>query len=657
MICSKCNTQVPEGAAFCPQCGQKMEAPIPDQTVVPVEEIVVETPAETAASAEAAKPMDKAKELFAKAKEAAAKVPVKEMGEKVKEVASKVPVKEMGEKAKGLFAKIPAKVLKIGAAAVALLLVVCIVASLFSGAKTYNYALYVRDREIQYAEMPKGKDVKQITEDFAQGIGDYQLSTAASLAEYIQLTADGKTIFYPDKVDDEGYTLYCRSLTNAQREPVRIDTDLEGEYYINEKGTLVTYLKDEKLYQHDLKDKTKIASDVEDFFVSADGKTVIYTVWDDDSYTVYAKKGNKDASKLATAVTEIVHVSEDASFVVYLKDENLYTQKVGKDATKVSSDVIGALAYDSGEIYYSKASEDEITYGDLMDDDYEDTDNWEYEYYKEWMQETEVDLDVFELYYYSGKDSALLSKNAFDASGYASDEAVITYAALKGEELPTWSLTDYINGDVDLMDELEEHLEENSKYFVAAGSKTAELDLNEVYSISLSDDGKDLYARTDYDSEEDTVSLYHIALNGGKVKKSEKLDKDVYAYRLSVVSDGKTNHAVYFKDVDGSEGELYMDGKKVDDDVYEYSLKFNDSTGDLYYMVDYNKNMGSLKYWNGKKATAVKDDVYNFFFTPEGECLFLYDYDTDSYKGELWIQDGKKVEKLDENVSAIIPVY
>lgn len=648
MICSKCNAQVPEGAGFCPQCGQKMGAPIPEETVASVEEAVMETPAETA---EAAKPMDKAKELFAKAKEAAAKIPVKEMGAKVKEAASKVPVKEMGDKAKGLFAKVPAKVLKIGAAAVALLLVISIVLSLFSGAKTYNYALYVRDREIQYAEMPKGKDVTQITEDFAQGIGDYQLSTAASLAGYIQLTADGKTVFYPDKVDDEGYTLYCRSLTNSKRDPIKIDTDLEDGYYINEKGTLVTYLKDGKLYQHDLKEKTKIASDVEGFVVSSDGKTIIYAVEDDDgSYEIYSKKGNKDTSKMATAVTEIVHVSEDASFVVYLKDENLYTQKVGKDATKVSSDVEVAYAYDSGEIYYAKLAE--ITYWDLMDDDYDDPDSDEYEDYKDWLQENE--LEVGDLYYYNGKESVKLTMVAGDMDSWRDDKAVMYLEAM--EELPSISLTDCIEDDLGLW-EIREKATESVETCVAVGKDVIATGLEEVYDLELSEDGKSLYVMADYDSDENTVSLYHITLNGGKVKKSEKLDKDVYAYYLYVVSDGKTNHAVYFKDVDSSEGELYMDGKKVDDDVYVYSINFNTADGSLYYMVDYDDGMGSLKYWNGKKATAVKDDVYTFYFTPEGECLFLYDYDTDSYRGELWIQDGKKVQKLDENVSAIIPVY
>lgn len=621
MTCSKCNALIPDDSAFCPECGQKIEAPeVTEIPAAPVAE-AAETPAKPAVN------------------------PV----EKIKQILSQVT------------AKVPQKYLKIGVAAVALILVIAIVASLFGGAKVYNYALYIKDGEAYYSEMPKGKKPVEITSNFADDAGDYQMSTIGYyLAEYFQLASDGKTLFYPDKVDD-GYTLYCRDISKPKKEPIKIESNLEELYQINEKGNLVTYLKDGKLYQHNLKEKTKIASDVSDFMVSADGKTLLYATYDgdEDSYTLYIKKGNKDAEKIVSDVTELCHVNEDLNTVLYLKEDSLYTLKVGKEASKISSDVSDVIhVYESGEVYFTKTVEDEITYWDLIKDDYKDIDDWDYEYYSEWMKETDVGVKFTELCYYNGKETATLSETVIRCNSTASEEPVIVYSALDGEDLPSWSLTDYINGDVDLYDEFHDYLDENQLYFVAAENTSAALEQEDIFSAILTKDGKTLYLRSDYDEEDGVTSLYRLTLNGSKVKKSEKLDEDVSTARLSVVYGEKKAHVIYFKDVKDDEGELYMDGAKIDDDVYIYSPRYNKTEETLFYFVDWDEehSQGSLKYSNGKKSTAVKDDVRDFVFTPEGECLFLYDYSTSSYRGELWILDGKNPVKLDEDVSCIIPV-
>lgn len=626
MNCSKCNALVPDDSVFCPECGQKIEAPAPAAPETPA--APVEAPVEAPAA----------------------------------EKAAPINVGAIMDKIKALTAKIPANYLKIGAGAVALILVIAIIASLFGGAKVYNYALYVKDGQVQYAEMPKGKDVVEVTSDFAENVGDYQLSTAGSyLAAYFQLSSDGKKLFYPDKIDD-GYTLYCREINSPKKDPVKIESNLEDPYYINEKGNLVTYVKDGKLYQHNLKEKTKIASDVSDFSVSEDGKTILYSVYDEDdrSYTLYLKKGNKDAEKIVSDVTDICHVSEDLSLVVYLKEDSLYTQKVGKDAAKISGDVSEVVrVYESGEIYYTKAEDTEISYWDLIKDDYKDIDSWDYEYYSEWMKETEVDVEFATLCYYNGKESTTLSESMVRWSSVAYEEPAMVFQALEDDELPTWSLTEYINGNVDLYGELDAYLAENSLYFIAAEEVTGALELEDIYSVAMTSDAKTLYVRADYDEEDNVTSLYQLTMDGAKTKKSEKLDEDVYARRLSIVYGEKDAHVIYFKDVDDEEGELYMDGKKIDDDVYLYNISYNAEEDDLYYMIDWDADnqQGSLKYSNGKKATAVKDDVHYYVFTPEGQCLFLYDFSNSSYRGELWIQDGSKTTKLADDVSCIIPIY
>lgn len=642
MNCTKCNAWVPDDSAFCPECGQKIEAPAPAAPEAPEAQVFCANCGAAMAATDSF-----CENCGAKAEVAPAE-------------AAPVSAGSIVDKVKSLTAKVPAKYLKIGVAAVAVILVVAIIAGLFGGTKVYNYTLYIKDGEVQYAEMPKGKDVIEVTSKFAEDASDYELSYVGYyLSGYFQMSSDGKKLFYPDKVDD-GYTLYYRDITNSKKEPVKLESNLDDVYQINEKGNLVTYIKDGKLYQHDLKEKTKIASDVSQFFVSDDGKTLVYMTYNDDSYTLYQKKGNKDAEKIVSDVTSLHYVSEDMSTVIYSKEDSLYTQKVGKDAEKIASDVDRVIhVYESGEVYYTTAEDAEITYWDLMKDDYEDKDDWNYKDYAEWMKDSTLDISFTTLCYYNGKESATVCESMIDYNSVANDEPVIVYSALESAELPSWSLTKYINGEVDLWDELDEYMEESSLYYVAAEATATELTLEDVYSMTLTGDGKTLYARADYDSEDEVVTLYQITLNGAKIKSTEKMDEDVYAYRLSVLGGEKKDHVIYFKDVDDEEGELYMDGTKIDDDVYLYYVSYNVEEDCLYYMVDWDDDdgLGTLKYSNGKKATAVKDDVHTYVFTPEGQCLFLYDYSDSSYRGELWIQNGKKIEKLADDVAAIIPVY
>ena len=69
---------------------------------------------------------------------------------------------------------------------------------------------------------------------------------------------------------------------------------------------------------------------------------------------------------------------------------------------------------------------------------------------------------------------------------------------------------------------------------------------------------------------------------------------------------------------------------------------------------DYEKDLGTLTHYDGKKAETVKDDVNQFVIAEDGSVLFLYDYNINRAKGELWILADKKTTKLDEDVTAII---
>ena len=65
-----------------------------------------------------------------------------------------------------------------------------------------------------------------------------------------------------------------------------------------------------------------------------------------------------------------------------------------------------------------------------------------------------------------------------------------------------------------------------------------------------------------------------------------------------------------------------------------------------------------MKVFNGKKSTKISDDIYvrSVLVTKEGDVLFLKDYNTDKNKGDLYIVNGKKIKKLDEDIQNM-PTY
>ena len=57
--------------------------------------------------------------------------------------------------------------------------------------------------------------------------------------------------------------------------------------------------------------------------------------------------------------------------------------------------------------------------------------------------------------------------------------------------------------------------------------------------------------------------------------------------------------------------------------------------------------------YNGKKSKLIEEDVHDFDILYDGSILYLYDYSTGKYKGELKHYKNGKNKKIDEDVTAI----
>ena len=105
--------------------------------------------------------------------------------------------------------------------------------------------------------------------------------------------------------------------------------------------------------------------------------------------------------------------------------------------------------------------------------------------------------------------------------------------------------------------------------------------------------------------------------------------------------------------------ELYINKTKIDYDVRIAYVSYLEDSKKVAYYTDWSteKQYGTLKTATLKgKTTKVADDVHSYRITPDEQILYIYDFSLTSYKGELYLFKGKKAEKIDDDVVAILPI-
>lgn len=605
-----------------------------------------------------------------------------------------------------------------GAIGVVAVLLVVFIATRFigggggGGKKAANYALYVKDDEIVYNALSKADPIEVTSRlDDSRSLSDAGMSSlASSLGPHIFLCADGKTMFYPDRVEGDTFALYTRNISKTSEEPTRIDTNVSS-YYASDKGDKVYYIKDSGLYLWTGKNgKEKVASDVSYFKVSSDSSKILYKDIDDDLCFWTSKNGKE---KINSDVTSIHKWSDDLSTIYYSKDESLYKYAKG-DSEKLISNYSSIIRiYDSGEFYYIESEEEAVDLMDYVSDDMASADaameapvrptapsrpyTWSYgsdEEYQAALAQYEIDYAAYQaaneqyqadtqayrekqnrdslrgslesrsftrttysLYYYDGSDSVLVSDALAGSSDCtsASESAVMVAPLLDQNEISKVRLSD-ISSASEVESKVRSALASSSEYYIVIGSGLSSFDQEDVYSFRIASDGSAIYYLDDMDDDIEYGELYQIAISKGSAASPSVYDSDVSTH-YTLLSDGSI---YYFKDINShNEGELFFNKSSVALDVYYNRISYDKDIKTLFYYTDYNdeRRDGTLNLYDGKNSTKVSDDVRNFLVVKGNNLLFLYDFSDRRYTGTLNLFNGKKTTKIDEDVSGIIRVY
>lgn len=580
--------------------------------------------------------------------------------------------------------KLPKKAIMFGGIGVAVIAVLILVISLFSGSggkAENNYALYLKDSEIFFTDLKKDSEAWQLTSRLVDTdeVNDEDLADAGyQLGLYTYMSEDGKYIFFPDKVgdDDDGFNLYYKEVAKPDMEAIKVDSDIRS-YTVNASATLITYLKGEEgnLYQYKIGEdsKDKIASEVRGFEVSDDGKKIGYI---NSENSIYLKYADKEKEKIASDVSTLEHVTKDFTTVYYIKDGSLYKQVEGEDKVKVASDVYDVIKiYDSGEIYYLKSEAGEISLMDYVTDDMKDADAsisepnypdypnspsrpswWDYdtdaEYeaayatYQTAYAEWEAECDRIETEYYAAREAyyAKLSRDelredlgeeTLEQSSYSlcfyngTEETVITDAFVGGY------YSDYIYASDSPVISYEAYNQ----------SSLEKVKLSEVESIG---DIEDMVEAALFSSSERYIAVKGTATVVEQEKEATNFrinSSGTVVYYIDDVPDEKNYGELYRISIaDGVVGKAEV----YDSDVYTGYCYFV-SDNDFEYFKDYKDGKGEL-YINKNK---IDYDVYCYsveIYSELDKIFYFTDWNDEKDYGTLKVYDGKEAMKIADDV-------
>ncbi len=596
------------------------------------------------------------------------------------------------------------KIFGISAAVISLLLVAAIVVNIFYPSlfmRKLPYVLYLKDKELFYSKTTKIEPF-QFTDNLIDS-GKLEtkdvLSFGNRLSDFTKISQDGKLLFYIDSVDTEkflqyqcGAPLYYRYLNKPKKEPVKIDSNV-SRYNISKDSDLVTFKtysdsEDSALYQYNVKEdkKEKIKNNVTEYRVSEDGKTLVYLDIEGNLYTRTEGKEEKITSK----VTHIEASSKDVKTVYFSKEKELYVNIDGKSHKKITDTFNGVYcASETGEIYYSKTEdtkpEEMVSYYYFVDDVVLESDNVmvkpvapvanyqtveQYNQYQKNLQEYNKKLEEYnnKLSRDNLRTSLFEKKVEYSSLCYynGSKETVLSYTLRRSEERNESCLV-YFQYNFDKgtkikmselyllenpTEEVEKTMESAQETMLAVKGTVSAIACQDAKYFYFDKDLKNLYYLAEPDEEKRCGKLYQVAISGNKASTPSLYDSEVCDFATF------GNHIAYTKNQDENDFDLYWDKTLVDSDARRI-FGYDKDSDTLVYGIDYDEEdeICTLKIFKDKKTQKIADDVGDCQLYPNGDIVYLADYNADKRKGDLYVYNGgKKSKPIDTGVSFIIPI-
>lgn len=447
----------------------------------------------------------------------------------------------------------------------------------------------------------------------------------------INHSKNNEIVVYPNKYGNEGLTyyisipLYYSNLEQSKPEGLSICPQVY-RYSINENGTFITYLSQNRsLYQLDTKSNKRelIEEEVSEYVTSDDGDIIGYIKESHDytnSGSLYLKCKGKEPDMIDLDIESIEYASKNLSTICYIKDNELFIMRQGKNIEKVDANVDRIVkGYESGEFFYERVdSEPDEVKNELDSTSY-----------------PEPNMNVI-LCYYDGKESHVIMDH-IDQADYLAPVDSISWA------------TDH---PVLLFFRNTANKYELDKY-ITTGDQTVKMESESADDICINNSGDIVYFIVE-DRKEDPFksTLYRMAIIDGVIKEPEIYEEDVSNVFITMTSD---QSVVYYKNADINRGDLWIDHNMIEEGVRRDLDRLGFYRGPILYYTDwdYDKKSGTLKIYEYSHSKTIANNVNDIYVSPDNDVLFLCNKEEDK-GGDLYIYHNHKTKLIDHDVISII---
>ncbi|MBQ3023390.1 MAG: zinc ribbon domain-containing protein [Clostridia bacterium] len=545
--------------------------------------------------------------------------------------------------------------------------------------------LYVKDGEMNV--LPEGKKD-------SYKIADASAYSAQYYTSRIQLTDDGKGIFFADELDSSSeFDLYFRKTNDTKGKDgkgKKIAKDISG-FAIIPGTTEVIYQKDEKLCYNNLKDERVIVEEVGDVNgISQDGKKLFYEDKDGVSYIRGFGKNDKP-EKIDSDVSYVSNYIEDYKTIYYTKEDKLYKKELGKKKEKLASDVDSAFILGK-KVFVIKADVKEYKFDDLFIndvkdeikslidpdsikkpnredfEDYEDYSKanekyWDeyYEAREEWnkydyiedleksLNETPKEITTYSIHELKGKKLKLVDENiaGFNSKDYYENTLYYKNSEKGFKRIKLSDADSRWDAESKVNEQIYSGGEDRSLHIITAAGKgfLALESAEDVYDYKITEDGKKIYIlhRKD-DQEEGTLAKYNIG--SSKLSGKKIVAEDIATFALyqdeKITADNKDNEKYVLKGK-----------KKISLGENVPYVTYNE--GVFYFIKNFEDIAGELCVCENGKIKKISDNVTIYKVFGEKRIAYIANYDEEEGKGELFMgKKNGKAKLIDGEVSAIV---
>ena len=723
MECKYCGAPIPEGETLCPACGKAQEADAAEETAEKEEtaEAAAEEAAAEAQEAETAKEetaeadaadadkKQRASRSIRAAEKKAAQARAKR--EEREEHTKKRKVRKTGDGKKGKGKKIA---LIASLAAVLVAAVVITVVYLLN--RPAPFILYEKDSQL-CIELYKDGSYRQLTEDISTAMRSTDINYMQEGCVYCEKTG---VLYYLDHyllqqqvTSDVIFDLYSVDLhvKNASELMPQMVAQFVTDFSVTPDGKYVYYMTEYgQVYRAGKEgDPIKLCEGAAAFTVLQQGsRQLCFVTGKQDekgaqTNTLYHMDKAGSKAVLADNVGTWT-INKTAGIAAYTQGDSVYTVKNGKTAKHIAASVgndprLVGVAPD-GRVYYTVAAEDTLTLASLITDDLADADaalkegdaGYALKVRRDRIRAAVKTAPLFEegvgtlWTAKNGKKTSLAERVGYTRQGTdkASDKLVFgAYTVQADYRINIAALADSL--DVFTAEAVRSYLMNTDdvitdfRLSVAVGGESAFLtSLDPVVArkdakafdrlqIRFAPNGKTMYYLADPTVDTGAGTLTSVAFSGKTAKAGKALYQGVLTYGFTdngklitlrnPVKQGAAGTGSYFS------CELFVDGKKADDNVSYFASKLYDDTlyqffnaggAKFYYPVNhFSGNNDDFRYYNGSSKSDVIQKVHMAAAADKKAVFFVDSYNTNVGSGTLKYYNGKKAVQADTFVQNV----